>query len=143
MNDDFEQQMARCRLRPAPENLSESLLAALRPRLENARPPAVPVGPVEQIRIWLSGISPVWRSLAAVWAVGLTVNHFSADAQGAGSTGNVRLVPEQVAAARAERAELLVLAGLREPEPEPVERPRVVPPRPRSSLPPTNRPNLG
>jgi len=78
-----------------------------------------------------------------VWAVGLAVNHFSADARGAGSAVNVRLVPERVAAARAERAELLVLAGLREPEPEPVERPRVMPPRPRSSLPLTNRPNLG
>ncbi len=143
MNDDFEQQMANCRLRPAPENLSETLLAAIRPQLANARSPAVPVGWVEQIRIWLSGISPVWRSLAAVWAVGLAVNHFSTDAHDAGSPGSIRLVPEQVAAARAERAELLVLAGLREPEPEPAERPHVVPPRPRSSLPLTNRPNFG
>ena len=85
----------------------------------------------------------MWRSLAAVWAVGLAVNHFSTDAHDAGSPGSIRLVPEQVAAARAERAELLVLAGLREPEPEPAERPHVVPPRPRSSLPLTNRPNFG
>lgn len=97
-----------------------------------------------QLRAWLGGISPAWRMLAAVWALCLTVNHFTNNpASGAlAARGELRqLAPEQIAAARAQRTELLLLAGLTDPEPPAPPRQRA--PRPHSSLRRSERPACG
>jgi len=97
-----------------------------------------------QLWVWLTGVSPAWRALAAVWAVCLTVNHFTSSPPtgslaSRGDRGS--LAPEQIAAARAQRAELLQLAGLvetRSPEPQPAR-----PPGPRRALRRPERPSFG
>jgi hypothetical protein len=74
--------------------------------------------------------------LAAVWFICLTINHFTTAAPAESSANHfvsVRLAPEQIAAVRAQRREMLQLAGLAEPEP--AEPPPARLPRPRSSLP--------
>ncbi len=142
--DDFEQQLARTPRRAAPPEWRADILAnahaaAAARRLESPRSradgPSRAHSPLLQLWVWLTGISPAWRALAAVWAVCLTVNHFTSSPPtgslaSRGDRGN--LAPEQIAAARAQRAELLQLAGLvetRSPEPQPAR-----PPGPRSGL---------
>ena len=151
--DDFERQLARTPRRAAPPEWRADILAnahaaAAARRLESPRFRAdglsSPTSPVLQLWAWVTGISPAWRALAAVWAVCLTVNHFTSSPP----TGSLAsradrgsLAPEQIAAARAQRAELLQLAGLsepRSPEPQPAR-----PPGPRSALRRPERPSFG
>ncbi len=151
--DDFEQQLARTPRRAAPPEWRADILAnahaaAAARGIESPRSradgPSSPHNPVLQLWDWLTGISPAWRALAAVWAVCLTVNHFTSSPPtgslaSRGDRGS--LAPEQIAAARAQRAELLQLAGLaepRSPEPQPAR-----PPGPRSALRRPERPSFG
>ncbi len=151
--DDFERQLARMPRRAAPPEWRADILAKAdaaaaargpeRPR-SRADAPSSPSNPVLQLWAWLTGISPAWRALAAVWAACLAVNHFIAEAPtGLLASGGDRgsLAPEQIAAARAQRAELLQLAGLsepRSPDPQPAR-----PPGPRSALRRPERPSFG
>ena len=99
------------------------------------------MSPWSAIAFWVRGISPAWRVLGAAWVVGITLNalcHTSTPAE-FGSPTPMSL--EQIAAERAARLEMMVLAGLREPEP--AEPPQVVAPRPRSSLKIVLRPSNG
>ncbi len=151
--DDFERQLARTPRRAAPPDWRADILAnahsaAAARGIESPRSradePSSPHNPALQLWAWLAGISPAWRALAAVWAVCLTVNHFtSSPATGSLASRGDRgsLAPEQIAAARAQRAELLQLAGLSEPEP--AEPPPLRPPGPRSSLRRHGRPSYG
>ena len=155
--DDFEQQLARTPRRAAPPEWRADILAnahaaaaARGPESPRSRGdgPSSPHNPVLQLWAWLTGISPAWRALAAVWAVCLTVNHFTSSPPtgSLASRGDLgRLAPEQIAAARAQRAELLQLAGLSEPEPaeppHPLRPPG--PPGPRSALRRNERPSYG
>lgn len=151
--DDFEQQLTRTPRRAAPPEwradiLAKAHAAAVARRLESPRSRADGLSrahsPLLQLWDWLTGISPAWRALAAVWAVCLTVNHFTSSPPtgslaSQGDRGS--LAPEQIAAARAQRAELLQLAGLsepRSPEPQPAR-----PPGPRSALRRPERPSFG
>lgn len=152
-SDDFERQLARTPRRAAPQDwradiLANAKAAAAARGLESPRSradgPSSPHNPVLQLWAWLTGISPAWRALAAVWAVCFAVNHFIAEPPtgslaSRGDRGS--LAPEQIAAARAQRAELLQLAGLsetRSPEPQPAR-----PPGPRSALRRPERPTFG
>ena len=144
--DDFEQRLATCRLRPAPSDVQEDVLRALRRERQSrdaelTRRDSATGTPWNALGFWLRGISPAWRVLGAVWVVGLTLNALCRTSTPAEFAGSVALSREQIAAERAVRLEIMVLAGLREPEP--AEPPRVAPPRPRSSLKAVERPNLG
>jgi hypothetical protein len=151
--DDFERQLARTPRREAPPEwraviLANANAAATGRGLESPRSradgPSGPTNPVLQLWDWLTGISPAWRALVAVWAVCLAVNHYVAEPPtgslaSRGDRGS--LAPEQIAAARAQRAELLQLAGLsetRSPEPQPAR-----PPGPHSGLRRPERPSYG
>jgi len=149
MNDDFENQLGRIPRRTAPPAWRAEIMTAASsatpkhsPFPETGRSSAP--GFMVQLRAWLGGISPAWRMLAAVWALCLTVNHLTNNpTYGAlAARGELRrLAPEQIAAARAQRTELLLLAGLADPEPPAPPRQRA--PRPHSSLRRSERPACG
>ncbi len=144
--DDFEQRLAACRLRPAPSHVQEEVLHALRRERQSReatsiRRESATATTWDALGFWLRGISPAWRVLGAVWMVGMTLNALCRTSTPADSGMTVPLSREQIAAERAVRLEMMVLAGLREPEP--AEPPRVAPPRPRSSLKAVHRPNFG
>ena len=137
--DDFEQQLARRSRRAAPAPWRTEILSAANAASQRALAPTpAPTSLVSLAPLflaWVNGFSPAWRALAGVWIVCLTVNHLTNDAPAgtlASRFDSGRLAPEQVAAARAQRRELLQLAGLTEPEP--AEPPVARPPGPRSSL---------
>lgn len=140
MNDDFEKQLGRIPRRTAPPAWRAEILTAAdsaTPKHSSFREtrPSSSTGAMLQLRVWLGGISPAWRMLAAVWALCLTVNHFTSNPTSGtlAARGELRrLAPEQIAAARAQRTELLLLAGLADPEPP--APPRLRAPRPHSSL---------
>lgn len=144
--DEFEQRLAACRLRPAPDDVQEDVLRALRQERQrrdatSTRRAGVAASPGNALGFWLRGISPAWRVLGAVWVVGLTLNALCRTSTPADSGMSAPMSREQIAAERAVRLEMMVLAGLREPEP--TEPPRVAAPRPRSSLKAVLRQNLG
>lgn len=146
--DEFEQRLAACRLRPAPGEVQEDVLRALRQERQrrdaaSTRREMVAVSRWNALAFWVRGISPAWRVLGAVWVVGLTLNALCRTSTPAEFGRSTPMSPEQIAAERAVRVEMMVLAGLREPEPEPAEPPRVVAPRPRSSLKSVQRPSYG
>lgn len=138
--DDFEQQLARAPRRSAPadwraEILSHANAASHRPAAKTLAPARVPASFLLVFPLWLRELSPAWSALAALWIICLAVNHFTGDAlteSPASRFASGRLAPEQLAAVRAQRQEMLQLAGL--VEPEPAEPPRPRPPGPRSSL---------
>ena len=144
--DEFEQRLAACQLRPVPGEVQEDVLRALRQERQRRDAASAPsegatVSPWSAIAFWVRGISPAWRVLGAAWVVGITLNalcHTSTPAEFGRATPMSR---EQIAAERAARMEMMVLAGLREPEP--AEPPQVVAPRPRSSLKIVLRPSYG
>ena len=149
--DDFEQQLGRCPLRATPPSLQASILDSLRATRARTELRATvqrsAPGGWEMFHSWFTGLSPAWRGLAAVWVVGLSLNALSRDTTERGSlVASARsLPPEQLAQVRAERQELMILAGLREPERPAIEAQPVAPapPRPRSSLRMLDRPRLG
>ena len=145
--DYFEQHLAHVSRRAAPAGWRSEILSAAK----SAAPSALssPRSPLTahrsprpqassfpgQFLAWLGGLSPAWRTLAAVWIVCLTINHFTWPTPSGSSANHFatgRLAPEQIAAARAQRREMLQLAGLMDPEP--AEPPPSRTPRPRSSL---------
>lgn len=139
--DDFEQHLARVPRRATPAEWRADILREAKSATPSAL--SVPRSPLPdprsslpgQFLAWWGGLSPARRTLAAVWIVCLTVNHFTGATpsdSAAGSFAYTRLAPEQIAAVRAQRREMLQLAGLTEPEP--AEPPPTRPPRPRSSL---------
>jgi len=132
MNDDFENQLARYRLGAAPDHLAETLIAAARPHLA---PPPRSRQPIASIlRLWarLFSVSPAVRALAAVWVIGLGVNAFVGSGLRAGASVASHPGPELWIEMRAQRAQLLELAGLPEANRNPPPRPSQ--PRPRSEL---------
>jgi hypothetical protein len=146
--DEFEQRLAACRLRPAPGEVQEDVLRALRQERQrrdaaSARSEGPAVSAWSVLAAWVRGISPAWRVLGAAWVVGLTLNALCHTSTPAEFAGAAPLSREQIAAERAVRLEMMVLAGLREPDRQPAEPPRVVPPRPRSSLKVVQRPSFG
>ena len=149
--DDFERQLARTPLRGAPKNWRAEILAnatAAARGMESPRSRGAgisgPRGLGLRLWAWFDAISPAWRTLAAVWIVCLAVNRLTSSPPtgslaSRGDRGS--LAPEQIAAARAQRAELLQLAGLSEPRPPEPQPAR--PPGPRSCLGRPERPHYG
>ena len=126
--DDFEEHLAQVPRRTAPAEWRAKILSAVKSTPRSALP--------DRLLAWWGGLSPAWRMLATVWIVCLTINHFTGTAPAEPSLGGfayARLAPEQIAAVRAQRREMLQLAGLTEAEPAEPPVPRL--PRPRSSLP--------
>ena len=150
-SDDFERQLARTPLRGAPTEWRADILAnatAAAHGLESPRSRDAgvsdPRGLGLRLWAWFEAISPAWRTLAAVWTVCLAVNQLTCSPPtgslaSRGDRGS--LAPEQIAAARAQRAELLQLAGLSEPRPPEPQPAR--PPGPRSCLGRPERPHYG
>ncbi len=130
MNDDFENQLARYRLGAAPDNLAETVFAAARPHLATARSPGGPFAWMIRLWIQLQNVSLAARSLAAVWVVGLGVNFFVGSGFHSGTSVASLPGPDQMREIRAQRAQLLELAGLPETDRNPPPRPSQ--PRPRS-----------
>jgi hypothetical protein len=133
--DDFEEHLAQVPRRTAPAEWRAKILSAAKSTPRSALP--APRSPLpNRLLAWWGGLSPAWRTLATIWIVCLTINHFTGTAPAepaAGGFAYARLAPEQIAAVRAQRREMLQLAGLTEPEPAEPPPPRL--PRPRSSLP--------
>ena len=149
--DDFERQLARTPLRGAPTEWRADILAnaaAAARGLESPRSRdagfSAPRGLGLRLWAWFDAISPAWRTLAAVWIMCLAVNRLTTDTPSGplAVNGDIGRIPAaQVAAARAQRAELLQLAGLaetRSPEHQPAR-----PPGPRSCLRRPERPQYG
>ena len=137
--DDFEQLLAQVPRRPAPtdwrtEILSRANAASHRTSAKTSAHARTSTFLPQFLPLWLRELSPVWSALAALWIICLAVNHFTGDALTKSPASRFaigRLAPEQLAAVRAQRQEMLQLAGL---EAEPAEPPRSRPPGPRSSL---------
>ncbi len=130
MNDDFENRLARYRLSAAPDYLAETLIAAARPHL--ATQPQSRSLVAWMVHLWarLLSVSPAVRALAAVWVIGLGVNAFVGSGLRAGTSVASHPGPELWIEMRAQRAQLLELAGLPEADRNPPPRPSQ--PRPRS-----------
>ncbi len=132
--DDFEERLAQVPRRATPSAWRAEILSAAKSAPRSALPAPRSSLP-GQFLAWWGGLSPAWRTLAAVWIVCLTINHFTgakSSESPAGSFAYTGFAPEQLAAVRAQRREMLQLAGLTEPEP--AEPPPARLPRPRSSL---------
>jgi hypothetical protein len=144
MNDEFERSLTRQPFRSPPDNLEETLLAAMRARRQNSPPAGKFAHLLRQLLGWVDAPALAWQTLAALWLVGLSANYLCFRSPGPAVLESSRLPPEQIAAARAQRAELYALT--RSNEPEPAEEPRrraPAPTRPRSDLQSTNPPHLG
>lgn len=144
MNDDFENQLARRSLRAAPTDLRAQVLTAANSAPWTPNRPANSASAKATFWRWLTSQSPAWPALATVWLLCLSVNYLSGS--GGDRTTRGSLAPEQLAAARAQRAELLQLAGLGDAEltdPPAAKPPRNTPPRPHSSLRRSSRPGYG
>ena len=132
MNDDFEHQLARFRPDAAPERLAETIFSAARPHLL----PAHRRTKTDAWLIWIwkqfQNTSPAARALAAIWFVCLGINYLVGSGLEGFSPDGTRPTPEQIAEMRAQRAQLIELAGL--PAPRPIRAPQPSAPGPRSEL---------
>ncbi len=128
MNDPLETRLLRHRVRPAPDALTESLVASIhREAARSGHPPGVAVAPESEVPF-----GSLWRTLGALWAGGLALLLLARlpDGSPGAAPGPARLSPDQLARIRAERVELRRLAGL---EPVPVSTGELRPsPSPRS-----------
>ena len=132
MSDPLETRLLRHRVRPAPEALTESLVAAIRREAaRSGHPPGVAVAPEAEVPF-----GSLWRTLGALWAGGLALLLLARlpDGSPGAAPGPAHLSPDQLARIRAERVELRRLAGL---EPVPVSTAESRPPRPSATQAPS------
>lgn len=132
MNDDFEHQLTRYNFGAGPDSLAETLFAAAKPHLAASRSTGTPKAWLARLLNPLRSLSPAALSLAAVWLVCLSINFLIGSGFRMGTSVALRPSPEKLLELRAQRSQLLELAGLREAGPE--RAPRNPQPRPHSEL---------
>ncbi|HAB19668.1 MAG TPA: hypothetical protein DCE44_24945 [Verrucomicrobiales bacterium] len=140
----FEGRLSRLPMRSVPSGWRGESLAAANAIASTEKP--VSRAPAAWLENHFSRFPVAWAGLAAIWVFILAANRTDRWLNGAIAYQAPRLSAEQVAALRAQRAELWALAGLdREgtAERQPADRPRDPARRPRSELRRTSDPNLG
>ena len=139
--DPMEARLARQPLRSVPAAWRAEILAQARAEAGSEVPRRARAQTRGESPGWLEGFLlrfPVaWAGFAAVWLFIFAANSTDRWLNGAVAATPQAMSAEQIAAARAQRAELWTLAGIEPPglrETEPADRPRNPVLRPRSSL---------